>query len=202
MQHKPKESARQQKIVLDPMPVSEEVLLKGTLSKSSLYGTGWRPVFVALTNSTFYVARSAHEDTCIDFVPLHETSNIECAEPVRQGGTTFHLLDIHTIQGGHNVGRTYQFRSENKDVMAEWYSRLSDLAETARSDYAERTRLTPLQKLKQEARMMHDSDRFQQFFGAVIMLSFTVSLIQSEMTPSESSSEDFVFQVFDLKPTT
>jgi hypothetical protein len=198
MQHKTKTGSElPQKIVLDPMPESEAIRHQGTLSKSSLYGTGWRPVFVAVTDSTFYVARSQHEANCIDFVPLHETTDIECPEPVLECGAKFHLLSIATIQGGHNVGRTYQFRSEKQGVIEEWYSRLSEIAQAAKSDYAERTRLTPLQKLMKEAKAMHDGDRFQQFFGAVIMLSFSVSLVQSEMTPAEPSDEDFVFQILD-----
>lgn len=168
MQHKPKgeHADLPQKIALDPMPEQELVLYSGNLAKCPFHGgTAWRALFCALTQETMYMARNDTETTCIDYVPLHETTEFQCPDPVTEGGTKYYLIQFGTIQGGHNVGRTYQFRSDKSDVIDGWIDELTRVADAAKKEDARRKRLTPVQKIRQQAKLLHDSDKFQQFFG-------------------------------------
>ena len=45
---------------------------------------------------------------------------------------------------------------------------------------------------------MHDSQSFQNFFGAVILSSFFVSLVRTEMVPAPGSPSDKIFEKVDL----
>jgi hypothetical protein len=101
------------------------------------------------------------------------------------------LIDIETEPDGHNAGRSYQFRVHDSEVAAQWLSVLRSASKACKdkNDY-----LTPAQKLQKAARKLHDSDKFQQIFGAIIMISFVVSLIRTEMVPAEGSEADEVFE--------
>lgn len=48
------------------------------------------------------------------------------------------------------------------------------------------------------AKRMHDSNNFQQLFGAIIIFNFIVSLVQAQLVPEEGSVADETFHVADL----
>jgi voltage-gated sodium channel len=49
-----------------------------------------------------------------------------------------------------------------------------------------------------QARVLHDSEPFQNFFGAVILSSFLVSLVRTEMVPPSGSPNDEIFEIVDF----
>ena len=51
----------------------------------------------------------------------------------------------------------------------------------------EANKISATQRFINSAKELHDADNFQKFFGAVIMGSFTISLIQTEMVSEPSS---------------
>jgi voltage-gated sodium channel len=105
---------------------------------------------------------------------------------------------MHTIPGGHNGGRKFQFKVEGtEEQYNKWVDTLQACMKTAKERALNQTRQHPVQRLQTYTRKIHDSDAFQQFFGIVIMSSFLVSLVRTEMVPTPGTPVDDVFETLD-----
>ena len=77
----------------------------------------------------------------------------------------------------------------------EQVSTMKELADAARLKHALESRLSPWGQAKATCKRWHDGDFFQQLFGVIIVLSFIISLVRSEMVPAEGSDADDIFQL-------
>ena len=77
----------------------------------------------------------------------------------------------------------------------EQVSTMKELADAARLKHALESRLSPWGQAKATCKRWHDGDFFQQLFGVIIVLSFIISLVRSEMVPAEGSHADDIFQL-------
>jgi voltage-gated sodium channel len=191
-------ATRAELVNLDEMPDLDNTIFSGELRKCAFYGAmGSKPVFVCVTETSVFISKHQHDNVCMHRIPLHEVTSVSATSPA-SSGSSVESFEIATQKGGHNLGRTYRFEAETEEIKAKWHRILREAAEAARSRIEEADNVGSCQRLINSAKELHDADHFQQFFGAVIMGSFTVSLIQTEMVPSEGSSADFVFFIIDI----
>ena len=121
------------------------------------------------------------------------------------------------VDEGKNNGRVYKLRvavspgktqkadkgtprsaKSGEEIRDQWVDVLDRTVKEAKQRYEDQHRLSVFGKVCQANKTLHDDDRFQQFFGAVIMASFLISMVQTEMTPAEGTFNDFVFYILDL----
>ena len=107
-------------------------------------------------------------------------------------------FEIRTAPEGQNGGRKYLFRVESPEQYAHWIRILRQSIQDARGVYEREHALSLPQQVQSAAKAVHDSDLFQQFFGLVIMASFVISLVRTEMVPTEGSPDDKVFEEIDV----
>jgi hypothetical protein len=198
--------ADQGMINLDEMPAPESTMYSGGLRKCAFYGAGVsKPVFVCVTGASIFISKHETDEVCMDRIPLVEVTSVTATSSESSGpGSSADKswsFEVATHQGGHNLGRTYRFEAETEGKQAKWLKTLRGAAEAARAQFEEANKVGPSQRLINSAKELHDADDFQKFFGAVIMGSFTVSLIQTEMVPAEGSQADFVFFIIDIVMT-
>ena len=63
--------------LVEKMPTDPSlVTFSAVIHKFPFRGTDWRPVFVCVTEETFYIAKSKNDRNAIDHIPLHEVSMI------------------------------------------------------------------------------------------------------------------------------
>ena len=203
MQHKSKSDLADQvthtSSLMEQMPEADAIVYSGQLFKCPFFSSGatWRKVFVCTTEEQLFMSQFETDPNCIDRIPLHEVTQIDKSElKIRVGKEEFQTFDILTKPDGHNQGRKYQFRVA-PEKFSGWVNHLTGQTEEAKRLFIEKNRKTLLQQVKIFAKRVHDSDEFQQFFGVIIMLSFAISLVQSEMVPVEGSREDEIFQYLD-----
>ena len=195
--------------MFDAMPTAEEAVLQGVIMKrpDDPDNTSWRRLFGSVTNSNFFFAKDAQDEVCLFRIPLHEVTTVatndirstssasEQSGPLRRESSG-RSLNITTIPDGYNKGRTFEFRV-GLDSYARWIDTLQRLVDAACAAHAERMKLTPLQRLEQQSKALHDAGWFQTLFGAVIMTSFMASICQAEMIPAKDSTAFTVFQITD-----
>jgi len=187
------------KDLLDLMPDSNDVVLSGDLEKCPFFSQGahWRSLFCAATSQVLFMAKDAN-DFVIDRVPLFEVCDVTVRGMVKEGGKQYHTFQVHTVPGGIAEGRVYTFRTDNEQALQRWTTGIKDLADAAMADWKEQHKLTRAQKVQRKARKLHDSARFQSFFGLMILLSFFLSLVQTEMVPAEDSEAFVAFEIIDV----
>ena len=92
----------------------------------------------------------------------------------------------------------YTFRTESEDLRQRWVDSVKDLAEKALKEWQDQHKLTEFQKVRLRARHVHDSEWFQSFFGLMILLSFFLSLVQTEMVPKSDTEAFLAFEIIDV----
>lgn len=92
----------------------------------------------------------------------------------------------------------YTFRTESEELRQRWVDRVKDLAEKALKEWQDQHKLTEFQKVRLRARHVHDSEWFQSFFGLMILLSFFISLVQTEMVPKSDTEAFIAFEIIDV----
>lgn len=181
-------------IDMDQMPDPENMIFSSQLRKGAFYGRGasnWRPLFVCVNDLNLFMSKQESDTVCMDRIPLHEVTAVTNAGSmvdVASGvSKTYYAFEVATQKEGHNLGRTYQFQAESEGLHAKWLKTIRDTSEAARSQMEEANKISATQRFINSAKELHDADNFQKFFGAVIMGSFTISLIQTEMVSEPSS---------------
>lgn len=170
----------------DQMPEKEHMIFSSQLRKGAFYGRGgWRPMFVCINDENLYMAKHESDTVSMDRIPLHEITSVTNAGNVTdiESGAqqTFYALEVVTDKDGHNLGRTYHFQAESEGLHARWLKILNETIVAARNKIDEANKVSSTKRFLGAAKELHDADDFQKFFGAVIMMSFTISLIQTEM---------------------
>ena len=194
------------------MPDSQDFLLSDTFLKCPFYSaatqTSWRPMFCCLSKDGLYLSKKKDEERRLDYIPYGNMESI-CTSVMLDANSQedFHILEIQTVLNGANKGRKYKFRLQSQsdsqytsfgERMEHWAGVLNTQAKQAKFEREKALRVSTWGRLSAWNKALHDSDRFQQFFGIVIMTSFFISIVQAEMTPLEGSFDDGVFAIIDL----
>ena len=201
MQHREKETQAIE-LAVDPMPDEGARVFAGALQKCpfSSPGSNWRHVYAVLTEDCLYLAQGQTARGCMDKILLCDVEEISGSEPLTMHHDRYRVIEIRkrvttgAAPGqGQSKSRRYQFRIDDEDYYSEWLKVL----QTSKEKDNEKYRLSGWQKFELAAKRAHDSDWFQQFFGAVIMANFIVSLVQSELIPADDTVAHAVFEILD-----
>ena len=177
----------------EKMPNPDDVIHSGCAQKCPFAdaGSNWRPIICSLTGDQFFLSKKLGDKNCVDRIPLRQVISINSKD---YPGAGVYVFELQTAPEGRNNGRKYQFRVESPEVKDEWLA----ILQATKSKDDEKYRLNCLQTMSYHAKLLHDSNEFQQLFGSIIVANFIISLVQAEMVPEEGSSADDVFNVLDL----
>ena len=163
----------------DPCPLRRKVV-----AVRYRYGTAKVRECMAHESRSLFVTEQA--DLC---------SNFQETEEEEESGRMF---IIRTVAGGQNQGRRYSFKATTMEEQAGWVRSMNQQIQQCRTAKEKEQTFSLWQRAQTAARLMHDTDLFQQFFGGIICTSFIISLVRSEMVPAAGSYNDGVFEIIDL----
>lgn len=106
---------------------------------------------------------------------------------------------IETTMEGSHCGRTYCIRAETEDECRKWVAEIS-MASTTRIKLVQKIhkRRTFLAYERHRVREFYSCDSVQFSVAILIIGSFAVSLVRSEMLPSPESREEELLDILEL----
>ena len=199
-------------ILIGMLPNPEDIIKEAILGKlTSQYS--WKPMRVALTQTDMLFCKTS-EDVLKDSIPLHEILDIKKRTdmPGVTGGQAhidstyqartnlaalfdeevqhhdLHIIQIRTIEGGHNSGRTYYLNAETGDDCKAWIDTLSAAADAAEVRHLA-TGPSFLHRSRRLLRRLYNTRMTQFFVGALILISFAINIAQAELQLDPASAE-------------
>ncbi len=106
-------------------------------------------------------------------------------------GSEHFIIQVRTIEGGYNSGRTYYFDARSEDLCNEWLQMLRKEADQA--VVLKQAGPSQIQKFRFRLRRIYRSVPVQGTVAILIVLCFVVNIIQTEM----ASDTDRVFLVLE-----
>ena len=103
------------------------------------------------------------------------------------------LIQIQTIEGGYNSGRTYYFNASQISC-DEWIQSIRQACETAKKD----AQPSCFFQAQCHLRKFHESSRFQTFFACLIFLCFIANVLQTELQSPLSTPNATAAAVFSI----
>ena len=191
--------------LIGSMPRPRDIIIESVMEKMNSR-LQWRSVRVALSLSNLSMSRPG-EDSLQDLLPLHEiirvkrrshlpTSITEPTTPIKTSHTTntfafmestsgselegsMHILQICTVDGGHNCGRTYYLRAESAVDCRAWEENL--LAAVDAATVKARSGISCGRKIQRILGQFYRSRWTQVAVGLAIVLGFIINIAQSEL---------------------
>ena len=183
--------------LLGKLPKPENILMDGLLGKLTSQYT-WKPLRAALTATSLNFCRP-NDDILIDSIPLHEIIDIKkrsdfpgvsngapdlCLRNVaaffeEQSSDQLHIIQIQTVEGGRNSGRTYYLNADTAPKCKEWMH-----ATQAAADLADLRHLAGprcFRRARRALRRLYQHPTTQTLTGVLIVLNFAAPIAQAEL---------------------
>ena len=184
--------------LLHQMPDKEHWVRSGMILRKTRYPKKNSPnpfgrIFLAATDEHICIATSETDKYCTDRYALHQVKIVEHVQDVQVGSDniTRYFFDIVPKEG--TEGRTMEFEADSSEELETWLMSLTTLAAAAQ----ELHRLSALGRAKKKLKRFHDSNSFQNVTGGAIVISFIVSIVETEMVPPATSTDFVAFQWVD-----
>jgi hypothetical protein len=194
--------------------------MDGLLGKLTSQYT-WKPLRAALTATSLNFCRP-NDDILIDSIPLHEIIDIKkrsdfpgvsngapdlCLRNVaaffeEQSSDQLHIIQIQTVEGGRNSGRTYYLNADTAPKCKEWMH-----ATQAAADLADLRHLAGprcFRRARRALRRLYQHPTTQTLTGVLIVLNFAANIAQAELQLPPGSPElqaaDAAFAALEVSP--
>ena len=96
---------------------------------------------------------------------------------------SLHIIQIRTIEGGYNSGRTYYFNAESDEVCSDWIGWLR--SESDRATILKLAGPNIFRRMRYRLCQIYESFLVQSAVAVLIFASFLVNIIQTEMLGSQ-----------------
>jgi len=97
------------------------------------------------------------------------------------------IFCIHTIDGGHNSGRSTILQAESVVEREEWVTFLKAQVETAIEEFNRPPDLGAIKNMQRTCRSVYNSNTAQYWIGAVIFASYITAMMGAQLLPEDGT---------------
>ena len=108
------------------------------------------------------------------------------------------IFCIHTIDGGHNSGRSTILQADSDVEREEWVTFLKAQVETAIEEFNRPPDLGAVKNMQRTCRSIYNSNAAQYSIGAVILASYITAMTGAQLLPEDGTREASYFFTLEI----
>jgi hypothetical protein len=108
------------------------------------------------------------------------------------------IFCIHTIDGGHNSGRSTILQAETEYERDDWVAFLKKASQDAVEEFNRPPDLGTLQNLQRTCRNVYNSNAAQYTIGVVILASYVTAMTGAQLLPEDGTQEASYFFTLEI----